>query len=122
VAAELIRRGYSVSLTLGNAPVTAILAVSPNGKEFRVECKGLSARNFWLICGYPVDPSPFYILVYLPKGENPHFYVLTSEEVQRHRKEYAERTAPKGRYRDDLGGLNWSTPLKYKDRWDKLPK
>jgi hypothetical protein len=40
-AAELTRRGYLVSLTLGNAPVADLLAVSPSGKHFMVDVKGL---------------------------------------------------------------------------------
>jgi len=26
-----------------------------------------------------------------------------------------------GKYRDDMGGMNWSTAFRYRDRWDVLP-
>jgi hypothetical protein len=38
------------------------------------------------------------------------------------REEYRESVLPKGRYRDDLGGINWSTAFDYESRWDNLPK
>lgn len=37
VAAELTRRGYIVSFTLGNAPTTDLLARVPEGEAFSVE-------------------------------------------------------------------------------------
>jgi hypothetical protein len=39
-----------------------------------------------------------------------------------HREEYKKRMETKGRYRDDLGGINWSTALEYENKWDVLPK
>ena len=45
VAAELTRRGYLVSLTLGNAPVVDLLVVSPDGEHFGVDVKGQSTRK-----------------------------------------------------------------------------
>ncbi len=49
VAAELTRRGYLVSLTLGNAPKADLLVVSPNEKTFKVDVKGQRNKSFWLI-------------------------------------------------------------------------
>lgn len=46
VAAELTRRGYLVSLTLGNALFADPLVVSPAGVHFMVDVKGQSTRNF----------------------------------------------------------------------------
>jgi hypothetical protein len=122
VAAELTRRGYYVTFTLGNAPRTDLLAASPKGRTFRVEVKTQATKNFWLIRRHPVEPDHFYILVFLPKQGCPEFFILTCAEVQRLRQEYADRSIPRGRYRDDLGGLNWTTPQIHKDKWDVLPE
>lgn len=122
VAGELCRRGYMVALTLGNAPRTDLLATSPLGQCFRVEVKGQSTKNFWLIRCHDVDKSHFYVLVFLPTKGPPEFFILTCEEVQTLRLEYATRMKERGRYRDELGGLNWTTPLAHRDSWDKLPE
>ena len=123
VAAELTRRGYLVSLTLGNAPVADLLVVSPNGEHFMVDVKGQARKNFWLIKRRTPRDDLFYILVYLPKDEHPKFFILSSHELMREREEYRKRIESKGgKYRDELGGINWSTALKYENRWDKLPQ
>jgi len=123
VAAELTRRGYLVSLTLGNAPVADLLVVSPRGKHFMIDVKGQATRNFWIIKRRAPRDDLFYILVYLPKGnERPRFFILSSSELMEEREEYRRHIELKGRkYRDELGGINWSTALKYEDRWDGLP-
>ena len=123
VAAELTRRGYLVSLTLGNAPVADLLVVSPNGEHFMVDVKGQATKNFWLIKRRAPRDDLFYILVYLPKDEHPKFFILSSHELMREREEYRKHIESKGRkYRDELGGINWSTALRYENRWDKLPR
>lgn len=48
-AAELTRRGYLVSLTFGNAPVSDLLVRSLDDNQFSVDVKGQSTKNFWLI-------------------------------------------------------------------------
>ena len=122
-AAELTRRGYLVSLTLGNAPVVDLLVVSPQGKHLKVDVKGQSTKNFWIIRKREPQHDLFYILVYLPKdlGEPPWFFVLTSDELMKRRDEYKEHTLRRGRKcREDFAGMNWSTPLRYRDKWDSL--
>lgn len=123
-AAELVRRGYLVSLTLGNAPVADLLAQSPKGVHFTVDVKGQSTRNFWLIKAVEPSRTHFFILVYLPKNfENPQYFIIPSEELMRKRQEYEASVVSRGRhYRDELGGINWSTALAYQDNWNCLPQ
>jgi tetratricopeptide (TPR) repeat protein len=124
VAAELTRRGYLVSLTLGNAPGADLLVVSPMGKHFEVDVKGLSSRTFWLIQRREPSDELFFVLVYLPKNHQPpQFYIVSSEELMGKRDEYRQHIETTGgSYREDLGGINWGTALDYQDRWDTLPK
>ena len=123
VAAELTRGGYLVSLTLGNAPVVDLLVVSPNNINFKVDVKRQSTKNFWLIQRRIAQDDLFYFLVYLPKNaEYPNFFILSSSELMSRREEYKRHIESRsGKYRDDMGGINWSTALQYKDKWDILP-
>jgi len=122
-AAELTRRGYLVSLTFGNTPVSDILVQSPEGHNFTVDVKGQSTKNFWLIQRRPENPDHYFILVYISKKlEPPRYFVLSSNELMRRREEYRERVLSKRRYRDELGGINWSTAFDYEDKWENLPK
>jgi hypothetical protein len=88
-----------------------------------VDVKGQSTKNFWLIQRRDLNPNHYFILVYLPNNLNtPRYFVLSSDELMKRREEYRESVLPKGRYRDDLGGINWSTAFDYESRWDNLPK
>jgi hypothetical protein len=123
-AAELTRRGYQVALTLGNAPVTDLLVVSPEGKYFQVDVKGQSTRSFWLIQNRTIEENLFFIMVYLPKDNLPPQYCLLScSQIMAERDTYRQHVEQIGtKYRDDLGGMNWSVAFRYKDNWDILPK
>ena len=121
-AAELTRRGYLVSLTFGNAPVSDLLVRSPNGKQFTVDVKGQSTKNFWLIQPRLANPEHFFILVFLPKqNKPPQYFIMSSDELMRLREEYKQAMLARGKCRDDLGGINWSTALGYDNKWDNLP-
>lgn len=123
-AAELTRRGYLVSLTFGNAPISDLLVQSPNGTQFIVDVKGQSTKNFWLIPRREPNPNHYFILVYLPNDMDspPRYFVLSSDELMKRREEYKESVLHRGRYRDDLGGINWTTAFDYENKWENLPK
>jgi hypothetical protein len=123
VAAELTRRNYLVSLTLGNAPVADLLVVSPSGIQFMVDVKGQSTKNFWLIQNREPRPDLFFVLVYLPKeAEIPKYFILSNKEIMKKRNEYREHIEnTSGRYDDKVGGINWTTAFSYEDRWESLP-
>lgn len=125
VAAELTRRGYLVSLTLGNAPVADLLVVSPEQEQFMIDVKGQSTKNFWLIQRRESQDGLFFVLVYLPKDydEPPKFYILSSTELMREREEYKHHIeSTSGKYDDKMGGINWKTAFDYENRWDTLPR
>ena len=124
VAAELTRRGYLVSLTLGNAPVADLLVVSPARRQFWVDVKGQSTRNFWLIQRRERCEHLFFILVYLPKGEDPpRFFVLSCTEMMKKREEYRKHIeSTGGKYKGDMGGMNWTTAFEHEDDWSILPE
>src|SRR5271170_4299001 len=88
-AAELIRRGYTVSFTQGNnTPVADLMVGSRSSKLFWVDVKGLSAKNAWLIKPKDAREELFYILVLLsPLVESPktrladRFFILSQAEA-----------------------------------------
>jgi hypothetical protein len=122
-AAELTRRGYLVSFTLGNAPVVDLLAVSPQNNHFMIDVKGLSSKNFWLVQERKPKDDLYYILVYLPPDfQSPHFYILTSAYLMQEIGKLKNATIEAGkRWVDSGAGINWGTALDYKDRWELLP-
>lgn len=124
VTAELTRRGYLVSLTLGNAPVADLLLVSPNQSQFMVDVKGQSPRNFWLVQTRENRDDLYFVLVYLPKdNQHPHYFILSCAEMLAKRDEYRKHIESRsGKYRDNLGGMNWGTAMANEDCWDTLPK
>jgi hypothetical protein len=124
-AGELTRRGYLVSLTLGNAPTSDLLVKGQDGALFTVDVKGQSKKNFWLIQPREPDPNHYFILVFLPKiSQPPRFFILSCEELMKRREEYKQSVLARGEreYKDALGGINWSTAFDYEDKWDALPK
>jgi len=122
-AGELTRRGYLVSLTFGNAPISDLLVRSQNGVQFTVDVKGQSKKNFWLIQPRKSDSSHYFILVFLPPvSQHPRFFILSCDELMKKREEYRQSVLIRRKYRDELGGINWSTAFDYEDKWDVLPK
>lgn len=124
VAAELTRRGYLVSLTLGNAPTTDLLVISPNNKQFMIDVKGQSTKNFWIIRPRKEIENLFYVFAYLPRNlnERPKFFIMSSKEVMTERERYKKRILSKGgKYKEETGGMNWSTVLSHENKWEKLP-
>lgn len=125
VAAELTRRGYQVAFTLGNAPKTDLMVSTPDDSvQFKIDVKGQSTRNFWLVQKRAIQDDLYYILVYLAKdgSEPPRFFMLSCAQMMQERKEYRKHIeSTSGKYQEDMGGMNWSTAFGYEDKWDILP-
>jgi hypothetical protein len=124
VAAELSRRGYLTSFTLGNAPVTDIVACIPDQKKiFRVDVKGLSTKTFWLLKRPNSDPKLYFIFVYIPTdlNEKPHYYIMTSSKVTK-RWDTNNDKAQGSKGWVKAPGLYWKDTQEFEDCWDTLPK
>jgi hypothetical protein len=122
VAAELVRRDYLVSLTFGNAAVADLLVQSPNGANFAIDVKGQSSKNFWLVQRREANDKHFFVLVYLPPGfKPPQYFILSNDQLMKHRAEYEAEAMARGKYRDELGGMNWATARPYEGQWGALP-
>jgi hypothetical protein len=126
-AAELIRRGYTVSFTQGNnTPVADLMVGSPSSKLFWVDVNGLSSKNPWLITPKAPREELFYVLVLLsPLAENAEkrtadrFFVLTQFEANDLEATYRQRhPMDKGA----IPGFAFADAVAHEDRWDKLPR
>ena len=62
-AGELVRRGYLVALTNGNAEFADLLVKSPNNQHFSVDVKGMSTKNWWLVKQREENGDCYFILV-----------------------------------------------------------
>ncbi|KXH76755.1 MAG: hypothetical protein AM326_01955 [Candidatus Thorarchaeota archaeon SMTZ-45] len=122
VAAELTRRGYIVSFTMGNAPKTDLLVESPEGDTFRIQCKGQFNKSAWLTGEVRDIKDLYYTFVYVSKNvqEPPRFFIMAAKDVKVMVQKEKERAA-----RENLkpfsAGLLWKMPHPYEGRWDLLP-
>ena len=122
-AAEICRRGHMVALTLGNAPQTDLVAISPAGNKYRVEIKGLSEPNWWLISPHrQAEADLYFVLVHVPKDLTaPHFFILSSAEMVQEMAPVLAEIDAKG-LSESGAGLRWKQGLPYENHWQTLPE
>lgn len=125
-AAELVRRGYTVSFTMGNStPIADLMVGTPDGEQFWIDVKGLSVKSDWLVNPKASHKNLFYILVYLSPLAEPgterlpdQFYILSQQEAND--LEQAYRDARPGN-KTTMKGFRFASAEPHRDRWDKLP-
>ena len=114
VAAELLRRGYSVGITMGNAKAIDILA-EKDGKQFIIQVKAIFKKKNvgWPMMADKVNESIFYVFVNLngDKMTEPDYFVASGKEAKLKVKQYTTRGII------DLSTLNNDD---FKNRWDKI--
>lgn len=114
VAGELLRRGFNVAITMGNAKAIDLIA-ERRGKTFPIQVKSIYKKKNvgWPILKSKVKRNHFYVFVNLngDKLTQPDFFICTASEAKRKIKDYASR-----------GILNMYLVNndKFKDRWDKI--
>lgn len=114
VAAELLRRGFSVGITMGNAKAIDILA-EKDGHQYIIQVKAIfKKKNIgWPMMRDKVNEKIFYIFVNLngDKMNEPDYFIANGKETKRKVKQYTTRGII------DLSTLNNDD---FKGRWDKL--
>jgi hypothetical protein len=82
VAGELSRRGYPVSITMGNAKSVDIYADTRDG-VIRVDAKAGRGKGNWPIAKNSVNLDAYYIFVYLQKSYNksPEYFVISGKDI-----------------------------------------
>jgi hypothetical protein len=123
---ELKKRGYQVSLPIGNAARTDLSVESPSGQVFRVKVTSLTKRNFWLINNGPSDEKRYFILVFMPGNKPCEFSILNAVEMKIEKQNYINsRKKPLIEYKNltlEKKSLSFDQRLLYKDKWSSLPK
>lgn len=127
-AAELSRRSYDVTITLGNTPTSDILAAAtPNGPAFRVEVKSASTPNFVpiqkSILESPVRADLVFVIVIVPRNpeQSFRFFVMTHAEVRAAWQATRKTTKTGQPYKPGWEGLNWGSITSHENCWNKLP-
>lgn len=114
VAGELLRRGFNVAITMGNAKAIDLIA-ERKGKTFPIQVKSIYKKKNvgWPLLKSKIKPKHFYVFVNLngDKLTCPDFFICTSKEAIKYIKEYRTR-----------GILNLSSlnNPNHKNRWDKI--
>lgn len=115
VAGELSRRGYPVSITMGNAKSVDIYADTRDG-VIKVDAKAGRVKGNWPIAKNSVNADVYYIFVYLQiKNEKPPEYFITSG-----REIISKNLIRTWQTRQ---GIPYSTLNEggYRDAWNRLP-
>jgi predicted AAA+ superfamily ATPase len=114
VAAELLRRGYSVGITMGNTKAIDILA-EKNNKQFIIQVKAIYKKKNvgWPMMKDKINPNHFYIFVNLngDKMTEPEYFITNGMEAHEKVKQYETR-----------GIVDYSTLNNddFRNKWEKL--
>lgn len=120
-AAELTRKGYIVTFTLGNAPVTDLLVRVPEGEAFSVEVKSATTKNMYQVKRLPVPDNPedlFWIFVLLIDGDQPKYFIVRSDMVLKLWHDWNDKFGPE----NNRPGIDQKQLKPYEGCWDDLPK
>jgi predicted AAA+ superfamily ATPase len=114
VAAELLRRGYSVGITMGNAKAIDILA-EKDRKQFIIQVKALFKKKNvgWPMLAAKVKEDIFYVLVNL-NGDTmgmPDYFIAKGREIKGLVKDYGTR---------GILSISLVNNEKFRNKWDKL--
>ncbi|MDP1814621.1 MAG: hypothetical protein Q8K92_09265 [Leadbetterella sp.] len=114
VAAELLRRGFSVGITMGNAKAIDILA-EKDGNQFIIQVKAIYKKKNvgWPMMKDKIYSNHFYALVNLngDRMVEPEYYICTGNEAKSKVKQYNTR---------GILSLSSINDDNFKGRWDKI--
>jgi len=125
--AELSRRGYDVTFTLGNTRRVDMLCSVPDGPSFKIQVKGISTANALFIdkSFFTGDAQSdlFLVVVLVPPLGNAsqlRFFVLSHADAKN---EFSKMPTHKrdGRPYVTGFGLNWGSIKHYENAWHKFP-
>jgi len=122
VAAELCKRGYDVSFTMGNStPVADLMLVSPILKQmFLVDVKGLYCKNVWIVKRKPIRQDLYYVLALVPVDAAARFFLVRQQDMNAHIAEELKRLGRPDEYR--VTGMLFSASEKHENKWNILPQ
>jgi len=119
VAGELARRGYPVSITMGNAKSVDIYA-GIGKKTIKIDAKAGRAKGNWPVNDKSVQPDVYYVFVNLGTDNQirdktyPEYFIATGKEIK------SRHLVQKWKKRQGIRYLSLNTK-RYRERWDKFP-
>jgi hypothetical protein len=116
VAAELLKREYQVSLTLGNAKsVDLFVQKHEKSRALTVQVKTLRSSNCYLIGLRDVHPEQIYVFVLLHRpGEPVEYFMLSGQYMIDHPQEiWGAQGGVSG-----FAGITMGRIRRYKDNWE----
>ncbi len=120
VAAELLKRRYQVTITMGTAKAIDLIAINEGtGKTFRIQVKTLrKGPNCFTLHTSKIIPDVIYFFVYLNDLNNqPSYFILKGIELLE-RQEFFYG-ASLGRI-DKRETVNHGPLQEYQDRWSVI--
>ena len=120
VAGELSRRGYPVSITMGNAKSVDIYAESKSG-VLKIDAKAGRAKGNWPINKENVQGDVYYIFVHLQPEKQvknnlpPEYFIVSGSDIISEHLIKTWGTRQGIRYQS----LNIAA---YRENWSKLPR
>ena len=120
VAAELLKRDFQVSMTLGNAKSIDLIAISQvTNKIYRIQVKTLRKKpNCFTLLINKVVSEDIYIFVYLnSEHEMPDYHIIEGSELLANLQHFYGASI--GRL-DKRETVNHGPIKEHKNRWDKL--
>ncbi len=129
VAAELSRRCYDVTFTVGNAPRYDLFCTEPGPLKttFKVRVKGMSKPGaFWVRSQFfspPTDKYLFLVVVLVPQPiDDPfRYFILSHHQAQEEFKKMPTTTKDGREIGPDLTGLYFRSITPYEGAWQTLP-
>jgi len=124
--AELSRRGYDVTFTLGNTRRVDMLCSAPSGESFKVQVKGISgAYGFYIEKSFfegETQLNLFLVVVVVPPLGNDaplRFFILNHADAKKgfSRMPHQKRDGSP----QPNPGLNWGSVNLYENEWRKFP-
>ena len=122
-AAELVRKGYVISFTMGNrTPMADLMVGNPiSGKVFWIDVKGIAGHNGgWSARAKTPLPDLFYILVSVANDDraSDKFFVLSQDELNKLVDDW-RAAHPNGSKRGE--GISWKVAQPHENKWRILP-
>ncbi len=114
VAAELLRRGFNVGITMGNAKSIDILAERA-GKQYIIQVKAIYKKKNvgWPMMKDKIIKDLFYVLVNLngDRMDQPEYFIAKGSEIRRLIKQYETR---------GILSLSSVNKQEFRDNWNKI--
>lgn len=123
VCAELLKRGYNASITMGNAKAVDVYVFTENGVR-RIEVKTTRSNKF--VTGFfqkYFDPSQYHpnywVLVHIDSQNNSRFFILTHQEMG----DVQMQRNGKNTWEPNPGGVDnvlLKHVIEFENQWDKI--